>query len=132
MKQTIEDVFRRQIEFQELCGLDIYSKSELELNILSETFLFKVIEEVIELRKTMPSGLNPSAKVQPIIDKQEMINELCDVSLFLINFMLTRNITISEVLDSIIEVQNNNFAIKKSKLLKEKQTEIEVIEKYGI
>ncbi len=114
--EQLQQIIDRQRDFQELCGVNISTNDNHEKNLIAEVFLFKLIEEVVELRKTQPSALNSAAKTQPQINRQEMLNELADVCLFLINFTIIRDITTIELLNAIKSVQDNNFAHRIKKL----------------
>lgn len=118
----IEDVFRDQKEFQRLMQLPIDSEDPETKNRLAEIYLFKLIEEVVELRKTQPSGLVIHKKT-PKIDRSEMLAETADVAMFLIDFMIVREITVFELMMKIKEKQSVNFAKRQSQLLEEKLRE---------
>lgn len=113
MKNEILD---KQREFQRLCEVNIDTIVDRDINALSEMYLFKAIEEIIELRKTFPSELNRWSKSQPTVDDRERIlAELADVHLFLSNFCLVRKISPDELNAAIRKVQENNFSRLKMK-----------------
>src|SRR6478736_1147682 len=103
--KTLEEIIAGQREFQALCEVDLGTIVAKDINELSERYLFKAIEEIIELRKTFPSELNQWAKNQGLEDREEILAEFSDVLLFLINFCLVRKISPNEVLESISQVQ---------------------------
>lgn len=113
----IQDILDLQREFQLLCEVDIDTCDADKVNELSETFLFKAIEEIIELRKTFPSVLNKWAKTQPTENKAETLDELSDVLLFLVNMCLVRKISPEEVLMALKTKQQINFQKVKEKKL---------------
>lgn len=114
----LDKIISLQKEFQRLAEVKIDTLVSNEINALSEMYLFKSIEEIVELRKTFPSELNKWSKNQPIeIDKQEVLAELSDVLLFIINFCIVRKITPVQVIETLSKVQEVNFRKLKSKKL---------------
>lgn len=103
----MDEIFQRQREFQETTNVGIDDSSKKDF--LSEVFLFKAIEEIIELRKEFPSGLNKNSKTMKEADDNRIYEELSDVLLFLVNFMIVRGLDVNTLYDKIGEVQNNNF-----------------------
>ena len=120
---------QNQRAFQKLCGVPI---DDLErADELAETFLYKAIEECIELRKTNPSGLMRYSKTQPgEINRDDMLGELSDVVLFLINFMIVRKITFEELMNNMLKIQENNFKVLLPKLKKEIEEKMKVAEAF--
>lgn len=113
----LDEILKRQREFQKLCGINIDTILASEINSLSENFIFKAIEEMVELRKTFPSELNKWSKSRPLENRRETLDELSDSLLFLANFMLAKKISVPEMLESIQRVQRNNFIKLKYKRL---------------
>ncbi len=113
----LERILKNQIEFQRLCEVDIDTKVASKINELSEMYLFKAIEEVVELRKTLPSELNKWAKNQGLENHQDVMAELSDVFLFMINFCIVRGIDPEEVLRALGATQEINFIKLKQKKL---------------
>ena len=105
-----ERIVNNQLEFQKLAEIPIQSE-DLETRLhLTEGFILKAIEELIELRKTMPSAFNKYAKVQPVVDMTRTRDELIDVILFLVNIALVWGFTLEEIVSGISYIQANNFA----------------------
>jgi len=123
LKERLETIIEKQRKFQRLCNKPIDSKDPFTQSLLSETYLFKLVEEVFELRKTFPSALNDSSKHQPEIIREELLKEGADVILFFINFCLVHEVQIEEFFDIIEKVQTNNFQ-KKFATIKELENEI--------
>lgn len=117
---SLSRVVELQLEFQKLCDIDL-TANEHEL---SEMYLFKAIEEVVELRKTLPSHLNKWAKTQGEDNREETLSELADVLLFLLNFSIVKKITPEETLIAIMKKQEENFLKLKEKKLKLLQAEM--------
>ena len=110
--QCLSEITELQKKFQKLCGKHIETEDNFTKSLLSEMYLFKAIEEIVELRKTFPSALNDSAKIQPKIDRNELLKEFCDVALFLLNFSILWKISLNEFIESLKLVQSNNFKKK--------------------
>lgn len=110
MMADFEQVFERQRELQRIHGFPIDSINPNDQNRMAEVYVFKAIEEAIELRRTQPSVMIPMAKVQPKIDRSEMLKELCDTFLYLFNFMIVRRINFDELMAYMNTVQENNMA----------------------
>jgi uracil-DNA glycosylase family 4 len=116
--ERLKTIMRLQAEFQTAVDINIDSKVETERNKMAETFLFKAIEECVELRKTFPSALNPWAKSQPEkVVREDMLGELSDTLLFLINFMLVFRLQPEEILETMRWKQHINFTKVKERLL---------------
>lgn len=111
-----KDQIIKQMEFQDLVGVKIDDLSELERSTLSEKYLFKAIEEIIELRKTFPSGFFLE-KNTPDFDRDALLREFVDAQLFLANFGILWKIDEEELSRTIDWVQNNNFTKMKKKAL---------------
>lgn len=107
-----DSIMRRQKEFQILAGIDLGKDKE----ILSENFIFKTIEELVELRKEIPSGFNKFEKVPKVFTRTGVLGELSDVMLFICNFMLVWDISKAELIKAMLNKQNQNF----DKLLEKK------------
>jgi uracil-DNA glycosylase family 4 len=121
---TITDLIKLQEDFQLAVGFPIDSQLESERNRLSEIFLFKAIEEIIELRKEFPSAMNPWAKTQKFADTSLVLKEYCDVLLFLINFANLWKFSPEQILESLKSVQHANFQKIKEKKLAQLNHEI--------
>lgn len=117
MGKSLNDIIKGQEAFQELCEVNIKTIVAKDINEHSERYLFKAIEEIIELRKTFPSELNQWAKNQGSENKQEIKEELADTMMFLINFCLVRRISPQELLETMALVQEVNFNKLKQKKL---------------
>lgn len=127
LKPRLNQIIEKQKRFQKLCGKQIETEDNFTKSFLSEMYLFKAIEEVVELRKTFPSALNESAKIQPEIDRTELLKEFSDVLLFLMNFAILWKISDEELLNTIEFVQTNNFSKKLLALEAQKNEFIEEI-----
>lgn len=113
----VQTLIDKQREFQKAVGFPIDSILESDRNNLSEIFIFKAIEECVELRKEFPSSMNPFAKTQKVADMEGVLGEYSDVLLFLINFASVWNFTSDQILDGLEKVQHNNFLKLKEKKL---------------
>lgn len=116
--KELEDIIEKQKEFQEFVGFPISSNLEKDRNELSEKYVFKLIEEAIELRKEFPSIMNPWSKNQKEADLVRIKEEMSDVFLFFLNLMSTWRITPTELFETITKVQENNFTKVKEKKMK--------------
>lgn len=115
---NINKIIDRQRAFQALAEVKIDTLVAKDINGISEMYLFKAIEEIVELRKTFPSELNKWSKSQPAEqNRTELLGELSDVLLFIINFCIVRKITPEMLVEAIGKVQDNNFYRLKSKKL---------------
>jgi NTP pyrophosphatase (non-canonical NTP hydrolase) len=120
-RQKVNQIISRQKEFQKAVGFQVDSDKESIRNELSEKYLFKAIEEIVELRKEFPSMMNPWSKSQGLSDEKRVREELVDVLLFLLNFAIVWRITPTEILEEMKKVQDKNFEKmeeKKAKLFK--------------
>lgn len=109
MKLALDTLIEDQKEFQRGLGWPIDSVSENDRNELSEKYIFKMIEEAVELRREFPSVVNPWSKHQKAADLDRIKEELSDVILFLMNFCIVWKLSPAEVFDSVKKVQLNNF-----------------------
>jgi hypothetical protein len=103
----LNSIIENQKVFQRRVGVPIDDKAQE--NFLAEMFLFKAIEEIIELRKEFPSGFNPKSKTMNYSSDSRLYEELSDVVLFLVNFMLVKNLSIQKLSQTVCKVQENNF-----------------------
>lgn len=115
---NIEKIIETQKEFQRFVGFPIDSNLEQDRNELSEKYVFKLIEEAVELRKEFPSVANPWSKKQKEADINRIKEEMSDVFLFFMNIMATWKVSPEELFETIAQVQNNNFVKVKEKKLK--------------
>lgn len=121
----IKEIVERQREFQKEVGFPIDSVRESDRNEMAEKYLFKAIEEIIELRKEFPSAVNPWSKEQKVADLTRIREEFSDVLLFLINFMIVWRLSPEEILSQLEINQDMNFDyIKKKKATQLAQQEI--------
>lgn len=114
---NLQQILEKQKEFQHLVGTPIDDAEQM--NFLSEVFLFKAIEEIIELRKEFPSGLNKRSKSYKQADEQRIYEELSDVVLFIMNFMIVRGLSLEKLHAIMIDVQANNFKYAKQNNIQE-------------
>lgn len=114
---TIDRIRQTQLEFQRAMGFPVDTISAKERNEVAEKYLFKLIEEVVELRKEFPSVMNPWSKTQKDEDLTRIKEELSDVILFILNFINIWRFSTDEVVEAIEQVQIGNFLhLKKKKL----------------
>jgi NTP pyrophosphatase (non-canonical NTP hydrolase) len=85
---------------------------------MAEKYLFKLIEEAIEVRKEFPSVMNPFAKNQKDPSLIRIQEELSDVFLFFINLLIVWDIDFEKFIDSTLVVQDINYKILNEKLQK--------------
>lgn len=105
-----------QKEFQRVVDFPVDSISAADRDEMSEKYLFKAIEEIVELRKEFPSVMNPWSRTQREIENLDDIKaEFADVYLFLMNFLNVWKITDDEILDAIMAKQEKNFLHIKTK-----------------
>lgn len=117
MSYPIKQLIDRQREFQRAVGFPIDSITEADRNEMSEKYVFKLIEEAVELRKEFPSVVNPWSKKQKPADIQRVKEEFADVLMFALNIAIVWRFTPEEILQILVDVQNNNFMnIKKKKM----------------
>src|SRR5436190_12182530 len=107
--KRLEEILKKQVAFQKLVGFPIDTNVESVRNELAEKYLFKMIEEAVELRREFPSVMNPWSKHQKAADLTRIKEEFSDVVLFLMNFMLTFKMDPTEVLEQLEATQANNF-----------------------
>lgn len=113
----LQQLIDNQIRFQKLVGFPIDTNLESERNELAEIYVFKMIEEAVELRKEFPSVMNRWSKKQKPADINRIQEEFCDVVFFLMNFMIVFKLTPDEVIEKLLEVQKNNFNKIKGKMM---------------
>lgn len=114
-----EQISNNQRNFQRVVGFPIDSISARDRDEMSEKYLFKAIEEIVELRKEFPSVMNPWSRTQRQIENLDAIkDELADVMLFLVNFINVWGITEDELWDSLLAKQQKNYEHIKTKKLK--------------
>jgi NTP pyrophosphatase (non-canonical NTP hydrolase) len=111
----IDNILQGQKDFQKMVGFPIDSILDHDRNELSEKYIFKLIEEAIELRKEFPSVINPWSKSQKVADLSRVKEELSDIILFIINFMNVWNFTPEEIGEQLIKTQKQNFQLVKEK-----------------
>lgn len=117
MNTILDQIRNSQKEFQRAVGFPIDSKKESDILEMSEKYVFKAIEELIELRREFPSMMNPWSKEQKTIDKTRIKEEFADVLLFLINFANVWDLSTEEMLEELQMIQDMNFvSLKKKKL----------------
>ncbi len=109
MGNQLVNLILKQIQFQTKVNLPIETTDEDEKYELGEIYLFKSIEEIVELRKEFPSIMNKYAKNQKKPDMEKILNEFSDVLFFLMNFAILWRITPEMMLEKMKEVQTNNF-----------------------
>ena len=128
----IEKIIQRQKEFQRFIGFPIDSNLEKDRNELSEKYLFKMIEEAIELRKEFPSIMNPWSKKQKEADMTRILEEMSDVFLFFVNLLVTWRVTAWELFEVVKKVQDNNLQKVKEKKMKMLNESIQNIPGYTV
>jgi len=114
----------RQKDFQRLVGLwdpDNPQLTDADRFRLSEAYLVKAAEEIFEVMRTMPSYLNQAQKNRPVFSRKRTLEEFSDVILFLVNFALVWDIRLSELVDIIEAVQDNNFDKRAARLAAEQE-----------
>ena len=126
----MNEILEKQKEFQRLVGFPIDSIRESDRNEMAEKYIFKAIEELIEVRKEFPSTMNPWSKKQKPSDRTRVREEFTDVLLFLANLMIVWKFTPDEMLKSLTDVQNNNFNNYKTKKMNILNSEILSIPSY--
>lgn len=114
----MEQIINKQKEFERFIGFPIDSNLESDRNELSEKFIFKMIEECIELRKESPSVMNSWSKEQKEANLTRIKEEMSDVFLFFLNNMITWKIDWNKFLEIVSAVQDNNFLGVKEKKMK--------------
>lgn len=116
--KELETIIEKQKDFQRFVNFPIDSNLESDRNELSEKFIYKLIEECIELRKEAPSAMNPWSKKQKEADMTRIKEEMSDIFLFFCNIMITWRISPSEILSQITQVQEQNFVKVKERKMK--------------
>lgn len=124
MNNRIDNIIKRQKEFQRAVGFPIDSISEIDRNDMSERYIFKLIEEAVELRKEFPSSINPWSKKQKSADLQRVKEEFSDVVLFLINIAIVWKFSPEQILEILENVQQNNINVLKEKKMEILNTDI--------
>lgn len=114
----LKDIIQRQHNFQKFLGWPIDSNLEEDRNRLFEIFIFKLIEEAIELRKETPSVMNPWSKKQKEANHERIKEEMSDVFLFFLNLMITWKLPLEEFIETVHKVQANNVLRIKEKKMK--------------
>lgn len=110
LRKRLEQIFENQRILQRTHGFPIDSINPADKDRMAEIYIYKMVEECIELRRTQPSSLIPMSKSQPEIDRTAMISEGVDIQLYFINWMIARGVTPDELLDQLDAVQANNLA----------------------
>ena len=118
------DILKKQREFEELVGVPINTVLEKERNEMSEMFIFKSIEELIEARKEFPSVLNQWSKHNKESNPTRVKEELADAFLFISNLLLAWHISWDDFLTQVRKTQQNNYSRVKEKKLKALNEEI--------
>lgn len=117
MENRLEQLVENQRLFQKGLGWPIDSVTEGDRNELSEKYVFKAIEELVELRREFPSVMNPWSKHQKSADLTRIKEEFSDVLMFLINIAIVWKFSLEDVLDNLESTQKNNFKkIKERKM----------------
>jgi uracil-DNA glycosylase len=112
----LDHIVSRQIEFQQLVKFNIMTEDSAEANALAQRYLMKMYEEVSELAKTQPNGIENKSHVAEIV-RQDMLWESIDIFLFLLNFLILRRVSLDEFLTALNDVQTNNFSKIKTKFM---------------
>lgn len=115
--KNLETIINKQRELQRLVEFPIDSIRESEINQLGEVYIFKAIEELIELRKEFPSVMNKWSKKQKVTEKSRVLEELSDVMFFITNFCIVFKITPDELLKTMSDVQEVNFDKIKERMI---------------
>lgn len=123
----MKDILKKQKEFEKILNIPIDTVLESERNELSEIFILKTIEELIEVRREFPSQMNKWSKTQTEANLTRIKIELADVFLFFTNLLLTWKIDWEEFIYAVKFVQNNNFIKVKERMMKLLNEEILVI-----
>ena len=115
--KNLNEISKKQYELQKLVGFPIDSIRESDMNQLGEVYIFKAIEELIELRKEFPSVMNKWSKKQKVTDKKRILEELSDVMFFLMNFCISFRIKPEELLEEMGNIQDVNFTKIKERMM---------------
>jgi len=113
----IHNIIEKQKEFQRSVGFPIDSITESDRNEMSEKYVFKLIEEAVELRKEFPSVMNPWSKKQKPADIQRVKEEFADVVLFLTNLAIVWKLSPDDILEIVEYVQGRNFTGLKKRMM---------------
>lgn len=123
----MKDILEKQKGFERLVGVPIDTILEKERNQMSEMFVYKAIEELIEVRREFPSVLNEWSKSNKDANAPRVKEELADAFLFLSNLLLAWHISWDDFLRQVIITQKNNFTkvkMKKMRILNEEMLNI--------
>lgn len=124
-EKVLLHIMNIQTVFQCMMGVDIADPKQIDT--LSESYLFKAVEEIVELRRTTPAAILPYWKSQiKTIDREAMLKELADVLLYLSNFMLVREVTPPEILEAIRQVQIGNIRTLQSRIRKDAESKAKI------
>lgn len=118
------DILEKQKEFERLVGVPIDTILEKERNQMSEMFIYKMIEELIEARREFPSVLNEWSKSNKEAVPVRVKEELSDSFLFLTNLLLAWHIPWEDFILQVRKTQENNFLKIKEKKMKSLNEEI--------
>mgnify|MGYP001580030848 CR=1 FL=1 len=118
------DILKKQREFEQLVGVPIDTILEKERNEMSEMFIFKAIEELVETRREFPSVLNKWSKNNKDANTDRVKEEISDAFLFMSNLLLAWRISWEEFLTQVRITQQNNFTKIKERKMKEINEEI--------
>lgn len=119
--ERMQKILDKQHDFQKLVGVPIDTIVESERNRISEMFIYKAMEELVEARREFPSILNEWSKSNKPANAQRVKEEFSDVFLFLSNLLLAWHISWDEFLEQVETTQANNYdriKIKKMSILK--------------
>ena len=120
----MNDILQKQKEFEALVGVPIDTILEKERNQMSEMFIYKMIEELVEARREFPSVLNEWSKSNKEANHQRVKEELSDAFIFLSNLLLAWRIPWDEFITQVRKTQQNNFTKIKEKKMKSLNEEI--------
>lgn len=118
------EILKKQQEFERLVGVPIDTILEKERNQMSEMFIYKAIEELVEARREFPSVLNEWSKSNKEANNQRVKEELSDAFLFISNLLLAWHIPWDDFLIQVRSTQENNFTKIKEKKMKRLNEEI--------
>ena len=111
----LQEILEQQRLFQRAVNIPIDSILEDDRNRMSETFLWLMTKEIVELSREIPSVANPWSKHQKIADIARIKEEFADVMLFLLNFALVWKFQLDDTLDILEKTQKANFVKIKTK-----------------
>jgi NTP pyrophosphatase (non-canonical NTP hydrolase) len=108
--KELQDIFTTQLRFQKKVGkpfTKITTKDIREKEKLSDLFVLSLIDEAIEFR----NQYNKKAWVKKRfkVNKEELIEELVDMYLFLINLTILWDLTPSELIKVVKNKQLKNI-----------------------